>query len=170
MKIALDLDGTLADTHLEFIKEYNRRNNTSFKLQDLQTYYFENAPFEVKEFHQIARENWRSKNIPLTDSSLPKHLQEIAKQHELDIVTARGDIKKKKLKVWAENKNIPFDSFIVDKKKTHLNYDILVDDSPQYLHEGMKVLLYHRPYNRNTEIRGNSMRVKNFGQIKEHVL
>ncbi len=170
MKIALDLDGTLADIQTVFIREYNRQKGTSLKLEHFDTYHFEKAPFELEEFHQIARENWKSKDIPLTDSSLPSHLKEIAEYHTLDIVTARDDIKKEKLIEWLKSKNVPFESFIVDKKKTRLDYDILIDDCPKYLGDGMKVLLYHRCYNQNAELPDNSSRVRDFEQVKKHIL
>lgn len=170
MRIAIDLDGTLADTRREFIREYNRRKNSSISLKDFQTYYFEDAPFTLKQFHNIARENWKTKNIPLTDEKLPDHLKKIAKHHEIDIVTARSDIKKRKLIEWAETKEIPFNSFIVDKRKTHLDYDMLIDDCPEYIGQGMKILLYHRHYNRNATLSDNSLRVKDFEQVREHIL
>lgn len=170
MKIAIDLDGTLADTHSEFIREYNRRKDVSISLKDFKTYYFEKAPFTVQQFHDIARENWKTKEIPLTDENIPSHLNKIAKNHELDIVTARSDIKKERLIRWAESKDIPFNSFIVDKRKTHLDYDMLIDDCPEYIGQGMKILLYHRHYNRNATLSDNSVRVRNFEEIKKHIL
>lgn len=170
MRIALDLDGTLADTHLEFIKVYNKRKEASLKLEDFHTYHLENAPFSLETFHEISRENWKTRNIPLTESSIPRQLRDIAEEHTIDIVTARGDVEKEKLAGWARDKGIPFESFIVDTEKTHLDYEILIDDCPHYMGEEMNVLLYHRPYNRKANLKGCSKRVQTFKQVKKHVL
>ena len=50
-----------------------------------------------------------------------------------------------------------------------MDYDVLIDDSPKYIGNGMKILLFDRPYNMNAKIGENSLRVKNFSEIREHI-
>jgi 5'(3')-deoxyribonucleotidase len=169
MRIAVDLDGTLAQTHEVFLEELEKRHGVSHSLGDIRSWYFENVDFSTDTFHSIARENWRKKDIPLTDEEIPEHLEELRKRHTVDVVTARDDVPGEELKNWLENKKVPFDSFKVDKEKTHLDYDFLVDDSPTYIGNGMKILLYHRPYNSRTELREKDERVEDFSEVRRHV-
>ena len=169
MRIAVDLDGTLADIHTVFLEELEKQEGITHRFEDLETYYFDEAPFSVEKFHEIAKHNWKNREIPLTDPSLPEELNKLSENHRVDIVTARGDVEKSVLKNWLTEKGVKFDSFIVDGTKTHLEYDVLIDDSPKYIGNGMKILLYDRPYNRNTETGENSWRVKNFSEIREHI-
>lgn len=169
MRIAVDLDGTLADIHTVFLEELERTEGIKHSFEDLETYYFEKSPFTTEKFHEIARKNWNNQSIPLTDSSLPNELNRLAQDHTVDIVTARGDVNQEKLKNWLVSKGIDFDSFIVDKAKTDLEYDVLIDDCPKYSEKGMNLLLYDRPYNRNAEESENTWRVKNFKEIRTHI-
>ncbi|NMJ77014.1 hypothetical protein GLU64_01215 [Nanohaloarchaea archaeon] len=57
----------------------------------------------------------------------------------------------------------------MNKEETHLNYDVLIDDSPSYIGDGMKILLYDRPYNEEAETGENSRRVEDFSEAREHV-
>lgn len=169
MRIALDLDGTLADIHSVFLDELEKREGIKYSFEDLETYYFEKAPFSVQRFHEIARYNWRNRKIPLTEPSIPEKLEKLARENRIDIVTARNDVKPEILENWLKSKDITYDSFVIDREKTHLDYDLLIDDSPTYLGEGMKMLLYSRPYNRRVTPSGKDRRVKNFGQVHRHV-
>jgi len=169
MKIAVDLDGTLAEIHTVFLKELEKREGISHRFEDLETYYFDEAPFSVEKFHKLARYNWKNREISLTEPSLPEELNRISENHRVDIVTARGDVEEKFLRSWLESKGIEFDSFIVDRIKTNLDYDVLIDDSPKYIGKGMNVFLYDRPYNRNAETGKNSWRVKNFSEIRDRI-
>lgn len=169
MRIAVDLDGTLAETQRTVLKELRKQEEVSDRLEDLESYYFEKADFSLETFHETARKIWENKDMPLTQEDIPEHLNQIQERHTVEIVTARGDIPQKDLKNWLRNKGIKFDSFQVDKKKTHLDYDFLVDDSPKYLGGEMKILLYHRPYNRNAETGSKDKRVKDFSQVRKHV-
>jgi 5'(3')-deoxyribonucleotidase len=169
MRIAVDLDGTLAQTHEVFLEELERREGVSHSLEDIRSWYFENVDFSTDTFHEIARENWTEKDIPLTDTEIPEHLSKLRKNHDVDVVTARNDVPENELKSWLRKKEVPFDSFKVDKEKTHLGYDYLIDDSPTYIGNGIKILLYHRPYNSRTELGEKDRRVRNFSEIRKHV-
>ena len=169
MRIAVDLDGTLAETQKTVLKELRKEEQSSHSLEDVETYHFEKADFSLETFHETARRVWKNKNIPLTNKNIPKHLNQLHENHRIDIVTARGDIPKKDLKKWLGDKNIKFDGFKVDKEKTHLNYDYLIDDSPEYIGDDMKVLLHDRPYNRHAEVGDTDKRIEGFKEIKQHI-
>lgn len=169
MKIAVDLDGTLAQTHEVFLEELEKREGTSYRLEDIRSWYFENVDFTVEQFHEIARKSWKTRDMPLTDKEIPENLSAIRENHTVDIVTARDDIPREELKRWLERKEVPFDKFRVDKEKTHLDYNMLIDDSPTYIGDGMKILLYHRPYNQKTQLGEKDRRVKSFREIREHI-
>lgn len=170
MRIAVDIDGTLAQTHEVFLEELERREGVSHELEDLQSWEFENVDFSVEKFHRIARENWRKRDIPLTEQDIPEHLRAL-REHasRIDVVTARDDIPKSELRDWLNSKNVPFDSLKVSNEKTSMKYDYLIDDSPNYLRSEMKVLLYHRPYNRHAELGGKDKRLRSFSKIVKHM-
>ncbi len=169
MRIAVDLDGTLADIHTVFLEELEKQEGIKHRFEDLNSYYFDEAPFSVEKFHELARKNWKNREIPLTDEKIPGELEKLSENHTVDIVTARGDVEPEVLKNWLKEKGVKFDSFIVDGTKTHMDYDVLIDDSPKYIGNGMKILLFDRPYNMNAKIGENSLRVKNFSEIREHI-
>lgn len=169
MRIAVDLDGTLADIHSVFLEELEKQDGINYNFDQVESYYFEKAPFSVEKFHKIARKNWKNREIPVTDSSLPEDLNKLFDNHRVDIVTARGDVNTKILRNWLEKKDIKFNNFVVDQEKTDLGYDVLIDDSPRYIGNGMKILLYDRPYNRNVKTGKNSLRVKSFSEIRRYI-
>ena len=169
MRIAIDLDGTLADIHKVFLEELEKQEDIVHSFEDLENYYFDEAPFSLKKFHRLARENWKNREIPLTDKEIPTHLEKLSQSHRVDIVTARDDVDRKILRNWLNRKNVKFQDLVVDKEKTHLNYDVLIDDSPSYIGDGMKILLYDRPYNEEAETGENSRRVEDFSEAREHI-
>lgn len=170
MRIAVDLDGVIAETHGAVVEEINQEEDSDHRLEDIRDYHMETTPFTFQKFKKVARKLWRNHEISLTSDKVPQHLERIGEKHHLDIVTARHDVEKKILEEWAEKQNLPHNSLIVDDKKTQRDYDLLIDDCPRYVGRGMNLLFYHRPYNDQVSLGELEKRIRNFEQVKKHVL
>jgi len=168
MKIALDLESTLADIRTPFRDEYERRNG--WRPSEADEWNFKNNEFTVREFLEITGSNWkhRTNEIPVTEKGLMAKTHEIYElADQLDVVTARKG-HRGRMQAWLNTKGILFDDFIVapgQEEKADLGYDVYIDDCPKHansLNNSQRLLLYDQPYNQhvvesNAVIRINSL-------------
>lgn len=132
-KIALDVEGTIADIHSLFIKFYNNEKDKEISMEDLGNYYFENSPVTVDDFHRIVREkvwkNWRL--VKPTEPEIGKKVSILNERYELDIVTGRD--MREQIEKWLEFRDIEYGDLIIENDKTNLDYDIFIDDNPKFM-------------------------------------
>jgi uncharacterized protein len=152
LKLALDFDNVLADTMSTWIKYYNEIHTKSLTKQDIKKWEFwKDLRMPEDKVFEIYRKVWSDlQNLPLIEKDASLIVKELKKMTQLDIVTAvRSDVKS-----WLDGKAIPYNEIVYSQKKTELDYDVFIDDSPlvaEALSEQKICLVYDQPWNQNIE-------------------
>ena len=178
-RVALDLDGVLAETLAGFCKLYNKRHNGNLSLEKIKDWYFffKKLGLSEESFLSYLDEVWsRWRDIPSTDPNITSYLEEITRSYPIifDIVTCRSKKTITFVKKWLEKYRIPYNSIIVaqdSSEKLNLGYDIYIDDHPDLMrmissNEGQSVAIFYiRPWNSSLPPMRNVFTAKNWAQI-----
>ena len=109
MKIAVDLDEVLGEFVSEFLKWYNREYGTKWTFDDVTDYHWPNflgktTKQTVNDAHRFFKTD-RFRNLPLV-SGAKAGIAELAKRHELYMVTGRQNVTKDVTYQWL-SRNFP---------------------------------------------------------------
>jgi len=156
MKIALDVDGVLADVIISWLNYSNsiRPHISKNQVTDWEFWKkFDINPFDFYSELSYCWKNWKS--IPTTQENLSDITKDLSILGQIDIVTARErstDI----FVNWLKHHNIVYDNYVsvIDgPMKADLDYDVFIDDSPlnalKFLENNKKVILYSQPWNQH---------------------
>ncbi len=157
MKIALDVDGVLADVIQSWLLYNNKIRSTINKSEISEWDFWKNHNIQKFDFYNELSLCWKSwKDIPPTEGNISNATKRLSELGTVDIVTAREESTHDYVKNWLKFHNIAFKNYVgvmegVEKAK--LDYDIFIDDSPINAHsminEGKSVILYTQPWNTN---------------------
>lgn len=169
MKIALDIDGVLADIHTA-VFEYL---GLPYTFKDIKKWDFFNDfdGLDREKFWEAYRYLWgrRWDLIKLVDVDCVEVLRRISKYHRIDVVTCRDEDLLKGTCVWLALKRIPYEDFILlprDGDKTKLKeYDVFIDDNPNMARD-KRLILFSRPWNR---IVSGVRRIEKFKDLYQYV-
>lgn len=155
MRIALDVDGVLADVIHAWLS-YNNKIRTMILKSDMSEWdFWKKYNINKFEFYEELSRCWKSwKSIPPTENNLSYASREISKLGTVDIVTAREDSTHDHVKNWLKMHDIAFRNYVgvlEGTEKAKLDYDVFIDDSPlnaeSILAFGKSVILYNQPWN-----------------------
>jgi 5'(3')-deoxyribonucleotidase len=172
MKIALDIEDTLADTSRAFIQAYNEENNTSYTLKDIE-WGLENEtiPFGFEFYHQRIGELWHHhEQIPPTEDDLSDKLAALAQLDgvEIDLVTARLN-RPDEMKEWLKDQEIfqneHYNELITAEEKEQLDYDLYIDDNPKM---GASQLVFDQPWNQHSD-KSNQTRIHSLADAHQYL-
>ena len=155
MKIALDVDGVLADVIESWLSYNNKIRPTISKSQISEWDFWKNHDINKFDFYNELSICWKTwENIPPTENDIASATVQLSKMGTVDIVTARDDSTHNDVKNWLRHHKINFKNYVgvvegVEKSK--LDYDVFIDDSPlnaqSMLEKGKSVILYSQPWN-----------------------
>ena len=159
LRIAVDLDGVLAETMTIWCKKANEELGTRVTLDDLDTWAsWTKFGITRDQFFRLLDEAWdKWEEVPPTEPDLAEKVAKIQPLGSLDIVTGRSRQTVEGAKNWLAHHKIPYERFVRVpgmKDKVFLNYDVYIDDAPELMplisrNPGMRGILYERPWNRN---------------------
>ncbi len=176
MKIALDVDGVLADVITSWINYNNsiRPKISKHEITDWEFWKkFEINPFDFYIELNSCWKNWDT--IPPTEENLSSVTNSLSNLGQVDIVTARERSTDSFVKSWLNYHNVTYDNYVsvIDgPMKADLDYDIFIDDSPlnaeKFLKNNKKIILYSQPWNQH--ISENKIhRISNLWQAVEQI-
>jgi len=175
LKIAVDLDGVLAETMETWCKRANEFLGTNFKLADLDTWAsWRKLGITREQFFQFLDEAWDDwESIPPTEPRLAEKVRKIARSGQIDVVTGRSKESVSAAKSWLAEHKIPYQRFVRVpgwKDKIFLNYDVYIDDAPELMplisrNPRMWGILYTRPWNRTVPDLRQVFRVESWTEI-----
>jgi len=178
-RVAVDLDGVLANTMEACCKIINSRHSTRFEVSSFNHWKaWETANISKDEFFRILDEAWFEwQSIPPTEEQLATKVERLSEFSEVDIVTGRSLETITSAQSWLKNQNIRFNTFIRTNSvmdKADLNYDVFIDDSPELMSAiASKVngygILYTQPWNKDTREMPRILRANSWNQIPEQV-
>ena len=155
MKIALDVDGVLADVIVSWINYSNsiRPHISKNQVTDWEFWKkFDINPFDFYSELSYCWKNWES--LPPTEENLSSTTKNLSTLGQVDIVTARERSTDSFVKNWLDFHDISYDNYVsvIDgPMKADLDYDVFIDDSPlnavKFLDNNKKVILYSQPWN-----------------------
>jgi uncharacterized protein len=175
LKIAIDLDGVLAEAMVRWCDLYNHRYDKSLSLEDIRAWdVWHLVKIPRDEFFKLLDDAWMQwERIPPTEQDVGKQVRLLHDLGNVDVVTGRSARTFHSAKEWLKAHSIPYDRFVRTQStiaKTRLDYDVFVDDSPALMqHIASKStalgILYTRPWNRNTQTPTAIHRVTSWAEI-----
>lgn len=143
MKIALDVESVLADSH-----EAVSRSTDRLSYSDLyDSWQFEDRAWQI--YMGASDAIWRHKPeiIAPEEPNLSEYVAEMREEHEVHILTARQHVDEQ-IKWWLAEHEIHYDSFTSTEipKYEFKQYDVFVDDNPEMFGE-CRLFLRHQPWN-----------------------
>jgi len=157
MKIALDVDGVLADVIVPWLN-YSNTIRPKISKNDITDWdFWKNHQINQFDFYTELSSCWKNWNsIPPTEENLSSVTKNLLEFGHVDIVTARERSTDSFVKNWLNHHNISFDNYVsvIDgPMKADLDYDVFIDDSPlnalKFLKNNKKVILYSQPWNKH---------------------
>jgi len=174
LRIALDVDGVLADVIASWISYNNKIRPTILKSQISEWDFWKNHGIKKFDFYSELSICWESwENIPPTENDIASATAQLSNIGNIDIVTAREESTHNDVKNWLKFHKIDFRNYVgvtEGIEKSRLDYDIFIDDSPinakSMLDQGKSVILYSQPWNESFV----DYRAKRIDELKNAVL
>lgn len=155
MKIALDVDGVLADVIESWLIFSNKKRPKILKEDIKDWNFWKDFQINRYDFYEelsICWKNWTS--IPPTETNLSLISKNLSELGHVDIVTARERSTDNYVKNWLRHYDITYENYVsvIDgTMKADLDYDVFIDDSPlnaiKFLEHGKNIFLYTQPWN-----------------------
>jgi uncharacterized HAD superfamily protein len=157
MHIGIDLDNTVLDATSAILHCYNTVSGLELSHEDVNDFYL----YRLYGWDKAKRDevyysfghdiHWNSIPFPMAVETL----QELFKQHQITIVTARPQQYQNVTMAWLEKYEIDYHHILLveDKLQACISYgvDVLIDDAPHYAEElaaaQRPVILFEQPYN-----------------------
>lgn len=157
MKIALDVDGVLADVIESWLIYSNKIRPVIFKDDITNWDFWKKFKINRYDFYEELTACWKNWNsIPPTEDNLSIITQNLSNFGQVDIVTARELSTDSFVKSWLKLHDVTYQNYVsvIDgPMKADLDYDIFIDDSPlnaiKFLKRKKHVLLYSQPWNQH---------------------
>lgn len=158
MKIALDVDGVLADIMFVWLDQYNNTHKKSVTNDDIvQWDFWKEMGYDKYKFYEELSSCWsRWIEVPPMEPGTASAVERLHSVGIVDIVTARDATSTKYVKQWLEHNGIKYNDYVAvlrGRDKADLDYDIFIDDSPHNVamiaSKGKSALLYDQPWNRS---------------------
>jgi len=174
-RVAVDVDGTLADVMPMWVKVYNEKYGKNLDYRGINKWAFwSDLGISSREFFQIFSKAWsRWEEIKPMEENVAESIKTLQQFCSLDVVTGRTKDTLKYVKNWLEKHQISYDRFVAVSSwqhKIYLPYEFYIDDSPDLARLAPRrkkmVLLYNQPW--NTEIK-EGVWVKRINNLNEAI-
>ena len=175
MKIAVDLDGVLAESMLVWCDRANKEFGTHLNMEDLDSWsWWKRFPISKDDFYRILDESWDDwKEIPPTEPEIAAKVARIEKFGDLDIVTGRSKRTVEAARSWVDSQKVRYRRFVRVlgwRDKVLLDYDVYIDDAPDLMPLISRSptawgVLYERPWNRTVGDMPKVLKAKSWRQV-----
>ena len=175
LKIAVDLDGVLAESMLVWCERANKEFGTRLKMDDLDSWSsWKKFSISKDDFYRILDESWDEwQEIPPTEPEIAEKVARIEKFGYLDIVTGRSKRTVEAARSWVGSQKVRYRSFVRVlgwRDKILLDYDVYIDDAPDLMPLISRSprawgVLYDRPWNRGVGDMPKVLKAKTWRQV-----
>jgi len=176
LKIALDLDGVLAEPMVIVCESLSKKAGRRITLDDITQW---DPPDLIAlaqgNFGDLLNDVWLNdwERIPTTEPELSRKVCKLKEHGRVDIVTGRSSHTVRVAKLWLERYEVPYDNFVRvpgSTGKLKLDYNVYVDDAPRLMELLASTLdkvgiVYTKPWNRNVMIRERIFRANDLGEV-----
>lgn len=174
MRIAVDVDGVLADIMSVWLDYYNRRHGSSLSKEQIERWdFWKSIGYTAERFYEELAICWREwHRVPVMENGIAESMALLRKLGKVDIVSAQ--MAREHVRRWLEHNRILYDDYVSVARgvdKADLEYDVFIDDSPANAESiasmGRLVLLYDQPWNRSIRDDGRYIvRVKSMEGVR----
>lgn len=158
MKIALDVDGVLADIMLVWLEQYNKAHKKTLTKGDIERWdFWKELGYDRYQFYDDLSNCWsRWIEVPPMERDVASAVEKLHAVGIVDIVTARDAASTNYVKQWLSHNGIKYNGYLAvpsGSDKADLEYDVFIDDSPHNVvgiaSKGKNALLYDQPWNKS---------------------
>ena len=159
MKIAVDLDGVLAESMEVWCEKANKEFGLGLKMEDLDSWSsWKKYGISKDDFYRMLDESWGDwHSIPPTEPAIAEKVAKVEKFGDLDIVTGRSKRTVEAARSWVDGQKVRYRHFVRVlgwRDKIFLDYDVYIDDAPDLMplisrSPAAWGILYERPWNRS---------------------
>lgn len=175
LKIAVDLDGVLAESMTLWCEIANKEYGTHFKMEDLDSWsWWRKSPVSKDDFYRILDESWDYwEKIPPTEPDIARKVAKIEPFGDLDVVTGRSKRTVEAARSWIDGQKVRYRNFVRVlgwRDKILLDYDVYIDDAPDLMPLVSRsptawAVLYDRPWNRSVADLPKVLRTESWTRI-----
>jgi len=142
VRVALDLDGVLADLNAQMLRQ------TRYTAEDFKTFgEWDDFEHFYSEAGRVWQKHWHE--IEPVEPQLGLKVEQLASNHTVDIVTNTAG-EDRYAKAWLQSHDIPYEDFVrppEDGYKDAMDYDVFIDDNPYLCGDVPVQYLRHQPWN-----------------------
>jgi 5'(3')-deoxyribonucleotidase len=156
VRVALDIEGVIADITTPVLKLYNEMHGTNWKAEDVTDWGFKSINTGAHEVLPLFNRVWIERHGEIRYEANSRLINELRTICEVDIVTSRTGVDDQIVSFVNSNglSSVPIVIHPPTSEKTVLNYDVYIDDSPTLADAVVKsdhgvLLLVDRPWNRS---------------------
>jgi len=175
LKIAVDLDGVLAESMLVWCERANKEFGTRLRMEDIDSWsWWKRTPISKDDFYRILDESWDEwQEIPPTEPEIAGKVARIEKFGDIDIVTGRSKRTVEAARSWVDSQKVRYRRFVRVlgwRDKIFLDYDVYIDDAPDLMPLISRSptawgVLYERPWNRSVENMPKILKAKSWREV-----
>lgn len=158
MRIALDVDGVLANMIEPLLRLYEDETGVRITVEEVDDWdFWKKRGISKQKFIELMIRTWsRWWEIEPLEDDVSEDVDKLNRLGHVDIVTQRPAKTIGYVKEWLARNKIRYRKFTWVPPRTtkaKLSYDIYIDDSPKLAEElnklGRPMLLYNQPWNRS---------------------
>jgi len=186
MRIGIDIDEVIVEFLDSFLEFYNSKHNKNFKKEDFKSYIFEETLGGTHEDSvNLIKEFSYSEDPKLVEDAL-EVINQLAKGHELIVLTARHPMFKEKTTHLLKKHfgdiflEILYTGEAFEKQGVtkadlckNLGVNFIIEDNKLFSFEcaqkGIRFFLLDKPWNQNHEEHENIIRVNNWREILDNL-
>jgi len=164
-RIALDMDGVVADPFTHMVALWNEKTGSHYTLEKVNTYGvdFSEVGMTPRDFYNLYEKVWLELQDEIRLLADPKLMAEFSETHNVEIVTSRPKGMLDATRSFVSNNYPGFHGDVVTvdhpKEKAKRGYGLFIDDSPllpafieEFCAKGARTpvqILIEQPWNRN---------------------
>jgi uncharacterized HAD superfamily protein len=178
VRIALDLDGVLADLHSVLLEKFNEVANRRVTV-DMITRWDKVNSFKpgLSSSYDSAWEDYDAEQITLYEPNVGLLVGRICEVAPVDIVTAHMESSRRNIERWLALNHVPYDKLVLvgsgdglNKLTTVNGYDVFIDDNPNLAEKAPSsvfVFLYSQPWNQQVHILDGNRNIVRIHSLRE---
>ncbi len=133
MRIAVDVDNTLAATLDAVVERYNAEEGAALRAEQFDAWDFRENPLSYQRYETLADAVWADGGPAPTEPGVGAGVRALGRYGDVDIVTGREG-REPEMRGWLRGQGIrqghAYGAFVVEQDKAALDYDLYVDDNP----------------------------------------
>jgi uncharacterized HAD superfamily protein len=178
LRIALDLDGVLADLHSVLLEKFSRIAKRRITVDMISQWdAADKISPGLTASYESAWEEYNPEEIATYEQNVGTLVDRIRKAAPVDIVTAHAETSQVGIGRWLELHRVPFDKLVLVGKGNGAhklsmvnNCDVFIDDNPNLAENApsnILVFLYSQPWNQNFKLAPENSNVIRISSLSE---